>query len=268
MLSLAAPLLSLTHPLPAQSLASPVCSPSSATQVASLTDRRSLLRRCGFALSLNLLAPHEARAAGFAEFAEERQQESKSLQAEREERAASAAKAAAEPRAPPRVTAAAGEAVVASPAPTDEFSVDFSWEESLGLTLRDLRVGFELGTREGTSRVLVADVMPGGPAAREGRVEIDNIVVSVDGVNVEKENVQQACCGCGCLRLDASPYHLIVRLQVIERINRVRNERRMVSITFKDPLAFNARLSDIRGEGDPKELYASNRTEPISRQSV
>ena len=57
--------------------------------------------------------------------------------------------------------------------------------------MADLRVGFEYGTKEGTSRVLVQAVVPGGQAAKSGRVAVDNIVVAVDGVNVERESARQ-----------------------------------------------------------------------------
>ena len=43
--------------------------------------------------------------------------------------------------------------------------MDFDPSKPLGLTLKDLRVGFTYATTEGTSRVLVADVLDGGQAA-------------------------------------------------------------------------------------------------------
>ena len=44
----------------------------------------------------------------------------------------------------------------------DEYVVEFDSAKPLGLKLRDLRVGFEYSTTEGTSRVLVSDVAAGG----------------------------------------------------------------------------------------------------------
>ena len=78
-----------------------------------------------------------------------------------------------------------------SAVPTDEFTLDFVGDQPLGLTLRDLRVAIETRSGKGTSRVLVSDVIPGGQAARDGRVTIDCVVVAVDGVNVERESAQQ-----------------------------------------------------------------------------
>ena len=75
--------------------------------------------------------------------------------------------------------------------PTDEFTLEFDCGEPLGLTLRDLRVALETQSGQGTSRVLVGDVLAGGQASRIGRVTIDSVVVAVDGVNVERESAPQ-----------------------------------------------------------------------------
>ena len=109
----------------------------------------------------------------------------------------------------------------ASPAPTDEFTVEFDSSKPLGLKLKDLRVGFQYGTVEGTSRVLVADVVPGGQAEATGKVSIDNVVVAVEGINVERETAKQ----------------------VTMRLASAKAEGRPTRITFKDALAFNERLS-------------------------
>ena len=111
---------------------------------------------------------------------------------------------------------------------SDEFTLEFDGGRPLGLKLKDLRVGFETGTREGTSRVLVADVAEGGQAAASKRVAIDNIVVAVDGVNVETASAKD----------------------VQARLARAKAEGRAVSVTFKDSFLFNARLS----EGDPAAM--------------
>ena len=75
--------------------------------------------------------------------------------------------------------------------PTDEFTLEFDCGEPLGLTLRDLRVALETQSGQGTSRVIVGDVLAGGQASRIGRVTIDSVVVAVDGVNVERESAPQ-----------------------------------------------------------------------------
>ena len=113
---------------------------------------------------------------------EQSQPDSRLFQEERSQRAEAAAAAAAQPRPSAKVSMTPGQTAVTTATPTDEFTIEFSPEAPVGLTLRDLRVGFELGTKDGTSRVIVADVKPGGQAAAGGRVEIDNIVVAVDGV--------------------------------------------------------------------------------------
>ncbi|KAL1507401.1 hypothetical protein AB1Y20_008243 [Prymnesium parvum] len=189
--------------------------------------RRSLLSHAAVAWSMASLSPFAATAAGFEAFAEEKQQDGRLLRAERDARAATTPTAPADPRPSPPVTSTPGEAADPTPPPTDEFSVAFSPDEPVGLLLRDLRVGFETGTREGTSRILVSDVTPGSQADRSGKVEIDNILVAVDGVNVEKAGVKQ----------------------VMAMIASARSEGRTITITFKDALAFNTRLTDLpRGE--------------------
>lgn len=106
---------------------------------------------------------------------------------------------------------------------TDEFSLEFDAARPLGLTLKDLRVGTEYGTTQGTSRVLVANVVDGGQAAASGRVAIDNIVVAVNGANVERASAKE----------------------VTQLLARARAEGQPVRVTFKDALAFNERLSDL-----------------------
>lgn len=162
-----------------------------------------------------------ASAYDFIAFAEQQQQDARAVQMER---AAAAAKAAAETRPAPLVTSEPGQIAAPTAAPTDEFSIEFSPDKPIGLTLRDLRVGFETGIKEGTSRVLVADVTPNGQAASGGRIEIDNIIVAINGVNVEKEDAKQ----------------------VTARIAAARRELQPLTITFKDALAFNSRLTDTR----------------------
>ena len=105
----------------------------------------------------------------------------------------------------------------------DEFSIEFDSSKPLGLKLKDLRVGFETGTTQGTSRVLVSEVVTGGQAAGTGRVQIDNLVVAVDGVNVERESAKD----------------------VTTRLAQAKLAGRPVQVTFKDALAFNERLSDL-----------------------
>ena len=74
---------------------------------------------------------------------------------------------------------------------------------------------------QGTSRVLVGDVLAGGQAARVGRVAIDSVVVAVDGVNVERESAPQ----------------------IRARLAKLRQEGALaVRVTFRDSLAFNAQL--------------------------
>jgi hypothetical protein len=103
----------------------------------------------------------------------------------------------------------------------DEFTLEFDSSKPIGLKLKDLRVGFELGTTAGTSRVLVSDVTPGGQAASAGRIEIDMIVVAVDGVNVEKASAKD----------------------VSVLLARAKAESLPVKVTFKDALAFNEKLA-------------------------
>ena len=132
---------------------------------------------------------------------------------------------------------AAAPAAVDAPRLDDEFTLEFDPSAPVGVKLKDLRVGCEYGTTGGTSRVLVSDVLPGGQAAASGRVEIDNIVVAVDGVNVEKERAQD----------------------VQARLARAKAEGRPIKVTFKDALAFNEKLSTVAGGGKDRRAL-----EPIS----
>ena len=146
---------------------------------------------------------------------------------ERRRRADAAAKAAENPRPAPQVSPTAGTAAAPTAAPSDEFAVDFEPSEPLGLTLKDLRVGFTTRvdgiSEKGTSRVLVADVVPGGQAAANKRIAIDMIVVAVNGENVEKESAKS----------------------VQDRLAKAKAEGRGVQVTFKDPFVFNESLDSL-----------------------
>lgn len=144
---------------------------------------------------------------------------------ERQQRAAAAKQAAQNVRAAPQVSKAAVGAAAPTVDVSDEFTVAFDAGSPLGLELKDLRVGFETGTTEGTSRVLVKSVVPGSQAARSGRLAVDNIVVAVDGVNVERENARQ----------------------VQKRVKSALAEGGAAQVTFKDALAFNAQLKAPTG---------------------
>uniref|UniRef100_A0A7S0JL83 peptidylprolyl isomerase n=1 Tax=Calcidiscus leptoporus TaxID=127549 RepID=A0A7S0JL83_9EUKA len=70
----------------------------------------------------------------------------------------------------------------------DEFDVLFAANVPLGISLRDLSVGVQPG-QGATSRVLISDVEPDSQAAVNG-VEIDQILVAVNGVNVERKTAE------------------------------------------------------------------------------
>ena len=123
---------------------------------------------------------------------------------------------------------------------SDEYSLEFDSSRSLGIELKDLRVGFEYGTREGTSRVLVADVVAGGQAASTGKVQIDDIVVAVDGVNVERESAKE----------------------VSARLVRAKAEGRPVQVTLKDALAFNKQLNDLPKDREEAMAPIATRVAP------
>ena len=146
---------------------------------------------------------------------------------ERRKRAAAAKELSENTRAKPQVSKNEFRSAGSKASATDEFTLTFGAESPLGLKLKDLRVGFELGTTEGTSRVLVSDVTPGGQADQLGKVSIDDIVVAVDGVNVERESAKQ----------------------ITQRLAAARGAGRPVDVTFKDALAFNAKLSDAKSGG-------------------
>lgn len=201
----------------------------------SFTSRRQLVHHS--ALIAGLAGPATADA-DFVDFTIQHQEQSRALVEERAERAARAAKAAAQTRPPPLVMSAPGQVSYPVLSPTDEFTVEFLPDNPLGLKLKDLRVGFETGTKTGTSRVLVADVISGGQAASAGRIEMDNIVVGIDGVNVEFE--------------DAS--------QVTARLTNARNNGRPLRITFRDALAFNSKLMSSTSDDDAKDLIATTVT--------
>ena len=130
---------------------------------------------------------------------------------------------------------------------TDEFEVSFTPGGALGLTLRDLRVATNADAtvnREGTSRVVVADVDPGGAAATEGRISIDDIVVAVNGENVELENVEA------------------VRSKISAA------QARGVTLTLKDGTAFNAALVDPPGRAELEVSTALTPSRPGSPAEV
>lgn len=140
----------------------------------------------------------------------------------------------------------------AAPMPTgavtldDEFTVEFDVGRPLGLKLKDLRVGFEYGTKTGTSRVVVSDVTPRGQAALAGRVAIDDLIVAVDGANVETESAKD----------------------VQARLARAKSEGRPLRVTFKDARAFNVALSanpsTARANGESAQAQISTKIAPAS----
>ena len=151
--------------------------------------------------------------------------------AEKNRRAQVAAEAAKNTRLAPQVSKSAGPAAGRMARVSDEFTIQFEPGSKIGLKLKDLRVGFEYGTTEGTSRVLVADVAPGGQAAADGRVEIDNIIVAVDGQNVERSSARE----------------------VQQLLAQAAAAGDGVKVTFKNALAFNEQLSvNPNRVADPK----------------
>ena len=164
-------------------------------------------------------------------------------EAERMQRAEAAQRAASQVRPAPLVSKdEPAPARTQTATPSDEFLVEFDSGRAIGLTLRDLRIGFEYGTTEGTSRVVVADVAQGGQAAG-GRVAVDNIVVAVDGVDVQREDAKA----------------------VQGRIARARAEGRPVRVTFKDAFAFNERLNSPITKGRAAADGASEQADPLLR---
>ena len=147
--------------------------------------------------------------------------------AERKRRIDAAAKASRETRAAPQVSKSAGPAAAPLSGVSDEFTIEFEAGRPIGLELRDLRVGFEYGTTEGTSRVLVSRVVSGGQAAQSGKVAVDNIIVAINGVNVERASARD----------------------VQRQLASAQSEGRGAKVTFKDALAFNKQLKS-KGGGD------------------
>ena len=141
-------------------------------------------------------------------------------EAERRERIAFAQKAVDERRAAPQVSKLNGPAAPKMSSVSDEFTLEFEVGRPLGLELKDLRIGFEYGTTEGTSRVLVSRVVAGGQAAESGKVSVDNIVVAVNGVNVERDSARD----------------------IQRRLASDKAEGQGSTVTFKDALSFNAQL--------------------------
>ena len=69
-----------------------------------------------------------------------------------------------------------------------EGAVDVSFASGpLGVLLKDVHVSVEVGEAVGTPRVVVSDVAPGGQAASSGLVALDQLVVAVNGIDVEHE---------------------------------------------------------------------------------
>ena len=127
----------------------------------------------------------------------------------------------------------------------DEFAVTLEAGQP-GFSVRDLVVAVgptgrsTLGPtgglrpdRDGTSRVLVSDVVAGGPAAKAG-IETDAIIVAVGGVNVERESAAQ----------------------VVERVQQLQDKG--VALIVKDPYAFNDALNI------PTKLEASSAVAPAT----
>ena len=132
-----------------------------------------------------------------------------------------------------------------APRAADEFAVTLD-PGPPGFSVRDLVVAVgptgrsTLGPtgglrpdRDGTSRVLVSDVVAGGPAAKAG-IETDAIIVAVGGVNVERESAAQ----------------------VVERVQQLQDKG--VALIVKDPYAFNDALNI------PTKLEASSAVAPAT----
>ena len=182
-------------------------------------------------------APSAADAAGFEDFVAAQQQQSRASDRSRfvdelpplslEERRKAQQEAAARiwqdstARPAPLVSPKAAAPMPGAVTLDDEFTVEFDVGRPLGLKLKDLRVGFEYGTKTGTSRVVVSDITSQGQAALAGRVAIDDLVVAVDGANVETESAKD----------------------VQARLARAKTEGGPLRVTFKDARAFNEALS-------------------------
>ena len=105
---------------------------------------------------------------------------------------------------------------------SDEYSLEFDSSRSLGIELKDLRV------------------VAGGQAASTGKVQIDDIVVAVDGVNVERESAKE----------------------VSARLVRAKAEGRPVQVTLKDALAFNKQLNDLPKDREEAMAPIATRVAP------
>jgi len=131
---------------------------------------------------------------------------------------------------------------------TDEFDIQLSADSPLGLRLRDLKIGTSLAERGGSSRVVIADVASGGQADALGSVEIDQILVAVNGQNVERESAQTV-------------------QAILKKLSG------KVQLTLKDALRFNEMLEDPLPRGievlvTSTALTPSNADEPAQVLSV
>lgn len=123
---------------------------------------------------------------------------------------------------------------------TDESDVRFDAREPLGLKLSQINVYVDPSKRiEGSSRVIVVDVLPEGQAAVKN-VQLDTIVVAVDGINVEKDSV------------------LAVQNKIDESLS-----KGGVTLTLKDPNRFQYALIDPPPHG-ATESYVSTALTPSS----
>jgi len=123
---------------------------------------------------------------------------------------------------------------------SDEFDLQFDAGEALGLKLTQLNIYLDPSKRiAGSSRVVVADVLPDGGAAKQG-VQLDAIVVAVDGVNVERDTAPAVQA-----KIDAA------------------QSRGRFSLTLKDPNRFQYSLIDPP-PGGATDLFASTALTPSS----
>lgn len=139
------------------------------------------------------------------------------------------------------------ESLPTAPAPgfaraSDEFDVSFEPGAPLGLTLKDLSVGTTPG-QPGSNRVVVADIIPGKQAEAARNIQIDQLLVAVNGVNVERERAEQVSKRLVGLLGLAEPF----------------------TLTFKDPYSFLYALQDpFKGS----ELSASTALTPSTENAA
>jgi FK506-binding protein 2 len=123
---------------------------------------------------------------------------------------------------------------------TDESDMVFESGEALGLRLSQLNIYLDPTKRiEASSRVVVADVLPDGQAANQ-HVQLDAIIVAVDGANVE---------------LETAP---AVQAKIDDALR-----RGGVTLTFKDPSRFLYSLLDPPPDG-ATGIFASTALTPSS----